>query len=388
VSSAVPVTDHRSPITASVGFICLPHFQAEVEAKLLGGSRTTVVIHQRGRIVSLEERGEAAGLTIGMRLSQAQAICPQAEFVPLAAERYRPFWLEVLDLCVAHMGSVEPGEPGEVFVDLACLKRPTEALEALQQAIEQHTGLTCRTTGGPSKLVAKLRTGANLPDALPVTALWPLDRKTLEHLQALGIMTIGVLRSIPSTRLAEHFGAEARHLHDLARGIDHSPVQPLYPPREIVARQALPGGTDDPAALDGCLRALTEKVARELRRRQEACGRVLLWVTPDESAPVSASLRLRDPSQEARDLLRACRALLPRFNLSGPVAAMTLEAEDCRRDTNRQLNLFYDDRALNRRRQRTRQALAVIRECFGQDIAVLGAEMELPRRERVLAALS
>jgi hypothetical protein len=115
-----------------------------------------------------------------------------------------------------------------------------------------------------------------------------------------------------------------------------------------------------------------------------------LHLLPEEKgdgASFHSSLRLRAPSSDERDLLRAARVLLKRLSLPAPVSAVMLKAADCRRDTSRQLNLFYDDRALARRRQRTSQALEVIRECFGHDIAVLGAEMELPRRERVLAAL-
>jgi hypothetical protein len=99
-------------------------------------------------------------------------------------------------------------------------------------------------------------------------------------------------------------------------------------------------------------------------------------------------LRLHAPSCEGRDILRACRVLLTRLNLRAPITAIHLKASECRRDTGRQLNLFFDDRALARKRQRTSQALQVIRECFGNDITVLGAEIELPRRERLLAAIS
>ncbi|MBM3497538.1 MAG: hypothetical protein FJX74_02600 [Armatimonadetes bacterium] len=403
---AVPITYHQSPVTSTVGFIHLPRFQAEVEAKLLDKARVPLAIHQRGRIISVCESGEAAGLQIGMRLHQAQAVCPSAEFVPLVIDRYEPFWREVLDLCVAHLGSVEPGEPGEVFVDLAGLKRPEEALAPLQVAVETRTGLTCRTACGPSKFVAKLGTGTHFGhdvrqkwvpvpnfalqdflDPLPITELWPLDPKTLQQLQALGIPTIGLLRRIPLDRLAEHFGREARRLQDLARGLDHSPVRPLYPLREVVVRRTLPDGTDNPEALDRCLNELAGKAAAELRRRQEVCGQVALCATPEAGAPSSSSLRLRDPSHDERDLLRACRVLVKRLRPPAPISALTLKASDCRRDTGRQLDLFYDNRALARRRQRTSQALEVIRECFGHDIAILGAEMELPRRERVLAAL-
>jgi DNA polymerase-4 len=399
--------DREQQAVITTGCLLLPRFQAEVEAKLLGTPQQALVIHHRGRVKSLSEAGEKAGLKVGMRLAQAQAICPEAEFIALVEDRYQPFWREVLDLCVAHFGGVEPREPGEVFVDLTGLKQPEEALAVVQRAIEERLGFTCRAACGPSKLVAKLGTGklvtgtyrpglglvpvTNLPvpnlDPLPITELWTLDPKTTEHLQALGITTIGLLRSIPRARLAEHFGREARRLHDLARGIDHSRVEPLYPPREIVARQTFPGGADNPETLDRCLRELARKVAGELRLRQEVCGRITLRATPEEGPEASGTLRLRFPSSAEADLLRACRALLGRLNLSAPITALAVKVSECRRDTGRQLSLFHDNRSLHRKRQRTSKALEVIRECFGHDIAILGTEIERPRRERVLAAI-
>jgi DNA polymerase-4 len=221
--------------TMAVGFVFLPRFQAEVEARLLHPTERPIAVHHRGRVISLCEAAEEAGLKVGIRLPQAQAVCPKAEFVPLVEDRYEPFWKEVLDICVAHFGYVEPREAGEAFFDLNGLKRPEEALTSLQQAITKQTGLTCHVGCGPSKLVAKMgrrhfprgnrgqapfsaevgtggeearENGCLSPisehflDPLPVTRLWPLDAKIIEHLQALGINTIGLLRRIPLARLA------------------------------------------------------------------------------------------------------------------------------------------------------------------------------------------
>lgn len=406
-----------------VGFVWLPRFQAEVEAKRLSRKEQPIVVHYRGRIVSLCERAEAAGLRIGMRLSQAHALLlsgnsteprgytadqgdeksaateqrrPTVEFITFVEERYRPFWEEVLDLCVAHLGSVEPCQPGEVFVNLTGLTHPDEALVNLQQAIVEKTGFTCLTAWGPSKLVARL--GVTSPidltdlsrslDPLPITRLWPLNAKTIEHLQALGITTIGLLRRIDTVRLAEHFGREARRLQDLARGLDHSPVKPLYPPREIIMQQTLPDGSNDLEALERCLQELVRQTARELRRRQESCGRVSMRVMTEDGKEATVSLRLRDPSNDEHVLTRVGRALLERLSVTTPIVNLFFRASECRRSQSRQFNLFYDNRPLSRKRQRTSHALEIIRECFGNDIVILGAEIERPRRERMLAALA
>jgi hypothetical protein len=78
---------------------------------------------------------------------------------------------------------------------------------------------------------------------------------------------------------------------------------------------------------------------------------------------------------------------MTRLNLRAPITSLALQASDCRRAPSRQLSLLFDRRPLNRRRDKVEKALEVIRQCFGHDIAILGGEIERPRRERLLAAL-
>ena len=50
-----------------------------------------------------------------------------------------------------------------------------------------------------------------------------------------------------------------------------------------------------------------------------------------------------------------------------------------------QLNLFADARPQRTGRNRARTALASVTQRFGSQAAMLGAEIEIPRRERLLA---
>jgi len=384
----------------AVGFLLLPRFCAEVEARLSGLGEEPIAVHHRGKLISLSLSAEEAQLRPGMPLTQARAICPEVEFIPFEEDRYQTSWREILNLCATHMSIVEPAGLGEVFVDLSGLRQPSPALADLYQAIQEPTRFTCRPGCGPSKLVAKVAARVQPGKAVApeeareflapfsTSLLWSLDTKILEHLRTLGITTIDLLQKLSIGRLAEHFGREARLVYEAARGVDNCPVESLYPPRTLTVRMSLPGGISNTEILDNCLRKLSGELADRLQLRQEACHRISLRAETEDRQKVSRSLRLRSPVCEGKDLLRACRILRDRLEIPAPVSTITVKASELRRCTSVQLNLFADARPQRTGRNRARTALASVTQRFGSQAAMLGAEIEIPRRERLLALVA
>jgi nucleotidyltransferase/DNA polymerase involved in DNA repair len=572
--------DISSGVSLVVGCILLPRFCAEVEDRALGISpfvilsgaerreesrhSPVIAVHHRGRLLSISPQAEEAGLSVGMRLREAQAVCPEAEFTPFVEEHYHEPWHEVLDVCAAYSSTVEPVCLGEVFFELpdpseqvgapggGCLtndvilngaKRseesavcrgfscgangrgnsrffaslrmtplgrrlpslhhappaglqesighsPLQPIE-IQEAIHRQTGFTCSAGAGSSKLVARIaaqvepgrvvapQQGAEFLAPLPIEHLWPLDEKTRQSLRTLGISTIGLLQQVPVSRLQIHFGRDAQRLLNLALGVDNSPVHPLYPSRTIEARLSLPDAIDDSQRLEACLRKLSAEIAEQLQRRRETCGRIAMRVEvenqvpraprprgqartpvlpspmgkgsegpntrravafpaayparppwghggPDTkpSAPASGfvfgpstgkdaallgvlsppqdvgkaepdregdrevGLRPRTPAFTEEDIFLACRLLLKRMELTAPVTAIVVQASDFHRQSAAQLGLFEAGRARPSVRRRARETLASAQERFGSQAVMLGADIEVPRRERMLAAVA
>src|SRR5205814_1706360 len=99
----------------------------------------------------------------------------------------------------------------------------------------------------PTKFVAKLASDECKPDGLlrvgpedvagflerlPVGRLWGVGDKTAELLGRLAIRTVGDLGRTPPSILERLLGEQAaRHLFDLAHGIDPRPVVAYEAPR-------------------------------------------------------------------------------------------------------------------------------------------------------------
>ncbi len=423
----------------AVGFVFLTRFFAEADLGLrtsdLGltpgspklGTRnselgTLIAIHRRGKIVSLALAAERVGLKVGMRLREAQAVAPEVEFVPFLEDHYQAPWQRVLALCARHVSCLEPVAPGEAFLDLPELRSggPAQSLAEIQRTIERETRFTCVVGGGPSKLVAQIAAEVAPgkvvapEEAASFLAPLPIGKMCLTHfsrsrnmsdtffrqLQDLGLTTIGLLQRVSVARLAEQFGREARQLVELAQGIDHSPVQPLYPPRTLAVRLALPEGVGDREAIDRGLRKLSARIAAGLQEREETCSRLSLRLEVEGGLAMARALRLRRPAAQGDEILRLARHLLSRLEIAALVTALELHASDFQRFVSRQLDLFAhtekgvrhvvpatSGEKVSDTFFRTQEALASVHEHFGHQAALTAAEIELPRRERMLMAL-
>ena len=98
---------------------------------------------------------------------------------------------------------------------------------------------------------------------------------TEERLRQLGVATVGELRGRARAELQSRFGRYGLRLHELARGIDPSPVVADRPVRSISAEDTF--AEDIPlAAAEAAIRRLAEKVWAASRRERRVPRTVVL----------------------------------------------------------------------------------------------------------------
>jgi len=457
---------HPRPTEHSRGRLC--HISGAISREVSNGEpgqpRPTgpVIIHLRGRVFALCPEAEEAGLCAGMPLGQAYAICPRAESLPHDEDLYRAAQRRVLDICAAYVSRIEPFCLHETFLDLAGAGDPAQVLAEIAEAVETQAGFTYRAGAGSSKLVARAaaleapvgraclrppqsvgahgraplrgQDGQPCPGLslvivpggqeaqflapLPLSRLWLLDEDMIEHLEALGLTTIGLLQQTPAGRLGERFGRLGRMLHELAHGVDRSPVRACYPPPVVEARLSLAEGALDMTVIEDGLRRLARKVAGQLRSREQGCRRVGLEAETDDGRSVSRSLRLSATITGEHELFRAAKRLLGRIlepsvaraKPLAPITAVMLRAADLQRCTGVQLDLLgereQEGRPFDklrtapgggwavprgvegRRRERLSDVVASAQKRFGARSVRWAREVEVPRRERMLACLT
>jgi DNA polymerase IV (DinB-like DNA polymerase) len=178
-----------------------------------------------------------------MPISKAWKLCPQAIYLPVNYELYVKVSNEIMTMLREYSDKFEHWGIDEAFLDVTSKVKDYAEAEALARQIKkeiyEREKLTCSIGMGPNKLVAKIASDFQKPDALtivredeaekflaslPVRKLLWVGRKTEQKLGKLGIKTIGDLARYDPTVLAETFGNMGTQIYMMAHGIDKSEV--------------------------------------------------------------------------------------------------------------------------------------------------------------------
>ncbi|SFO93280.1 Y-family DNA polymerase [Tranquillimonas alkanivorans] len=332
--------------------------------RLLRAARGTIeapfaVVAEQGNtqvLSSLSDAAEAAGLSRGQPLRDAQAMCPglltrvqnpQGEAAFLSslrrwAGKFSPWVSEqapdslVVDLTgCAHLFGGEAALMAQLREDCADLGLSVEAgiadtvgaawalarysgraapLARTGDAIDQEAWATRSRAGkrrtwetretpreGAARIAAPGQTRTALAP-LPVAAL-RLDADTVAELGRLGLRRVEDLAGQPRAALARRFGRHLVQRLDQAMGVEPEPVSPAAPPDRFAVRLTLPDPigleTDLLAALDRLLPPLCDKLklkARGARRVRMQCSRAdgsMQWTEVGLARPAHDPDRIR-----------------------------------------------------------------------------------------------
>ncbi|MFN4058689.1 MAG: DUF6504 family protein [Roseinatronobacter sp.] len=265
------------------------------------------------RLVCLNRAAEQAGLTNGIGLADARALCPDlvtALHDPAAqaqglgallrwARRYSP-WVAldgpdglVLDLTgAAHLF----GGEGGVLADLS--GRLARMGLGARMAIAG--------TRGAAWAVARLGAGGIVPaggearalNPLPLAAL-RLPPDTLDALERLGLRIIRDLAQIPRATLPRRFGSEVLLRLDQALGHVAEPVSPAPLPPHFGVRLSLPDPIGLQADLQAGLVRLLDRLCEHLHRAEQGARRLTLTLSRVDGQALVLDISLARPMRDA-----------------------------------------------------------------------------------------
>ena len=223
--------------------------------------------------------------------------------------------LDVADLLFFHPAGDRRHQPGGV------------AARVIRREIRDETALTASAGVAPNKFLAKIASDWKKPDGLfvirpqeveaflsplPVGKLPGVGKTTGAALAALGIATVGDLKSRPLVELEMRFGRFGRRLHELSRGVDEHPVVAHRPVKSISSETTFEN--DLPLA---ALTVTVERLARqvwEAARRRERLGRTItVKLKTADFRALSRRFTPAAPPADAQELAGFAVAMLDQF---------------------------------------------------------------------------
>jgi DNA polymerase-4 len=321
----LPVTE-RPP--EPILHVDLDAFYASVEALKDPSLRGKPVVvggaGPRGVVASASYEARRFGIRSAMPGVRARRLCPEAIFLPADFAAYRAHSNRFREVLLAHTPLVEPISLDEAFLDVggatSLFGQPPAIAAKIRADVEREVGVTCSVGVASTKFVAKLASDECKPDGmlvvsadgvmaflepLPVGRLWGVGEKTGEVLGRLAIRTIGDLGRTPESILARLLGEQnARHLSQLAHGVDDRVVVPYEAPKSVGHEETFERDIDDDETILRELLALSGRVASRLRADGYRARTVTLKVRLATFTTLTRARTLPDATDVGADLYR------------------------------------------------------------------------------------
>ncbi|MBU1564365.1 MAG: DNA polymerase IV [Proteobacteria bacterium] len=291
---------------------------------IVGGSPQS-----RGVVAACSYEARKFGIHSAMPCSKAVRLCPEAIFTPPRMGRYVEISNQIMGIFRQHTDLVEPLSLDEAFLDVTHIgeKHPSATLLArhICQQIYQELQLTASAGISYNKFLAKVASDINKPhgittippktahqflDALPIRKFFGVGQVTEKKMRQLGINTGSDLKKWDAERLVFHFGKIGSFLHNIVRGIDDRPVEPVRVRKSIGSETTLPYDTDDLTEINKLLAELADDLEKTLLRKNKGGYTLTLKVRYKDFTTITRSITVRTAMFSVDDFVPMLPGLL------------------------------------------------------------------------------
>jgi DNA polymerase-4 len=288
---------------------------------------------KRSVVCAASYEARSFGVRSAMPAIRAERLCPEAIFVAPDFPRYREASRCVREIFKRHTDLIEPLSLDEAYLDVTENKAglPTATLVArlIREQIRQELHLTASAGVATNKFLAKLASDWRKPDGLfviqpeevdafllplPVGRIPGVGKVTEQKLATLGAQTVRDLRTLALSVLEQHFGRYGRRLHELALGIDDSPVVPDRPTKSISVEDTFEHDVLL-AETEPMIRHLAEKLWAASRKEARSAHTVVLKLKTSEFKILTRSHTSESSPSSCTQLIEIALKLRERVDL-------------------------------------------------------------------------
>ena len=338
----------------------------------------------RGVVAAASYEARKFGIHSALAMAIAIRRCPHGIFLPPRISRYREISKEIFTIFQSYTPLVEPISLDEAFLDVTGSFRlfgPAEEIAAaIKKQVTEGIGLTVSAGIASSKLVAKIASDFDKPDGLtivpagqeqsflaplPITRLWGAGKATREALSLLGVKTIGDLSRLPPDLLQRKFGKHGMSLYQASLGIDDREVTPGREMKSIGHEETFSADLTDPGQIHRELLALSDKVARRMRRYGVLGRCVTLKVKYNDFHLATRSKTIGQPTDDSKEIFRHVIRLLEKTKAgTTPVRLLGISLSHLHMESKFQTSLF-PDKTDRLKQMLVNKAVDAINEKFG-----------------------
>ncbi|HUX99491.1 MAG TPA: DNA polymerase IV [Candidatus Deferrimicrobium sp.] len=287
----------------------------------------------RGVVSTSSYEARKFGVKSGMPISRAYKLCPQGIYLRPDIRYYKEISDQIMEILRSYADSFEQWGIDEAFLDVTKQINnnisPIELAQKIKDEIYTKIQLTCSIGIGPNKQVAKIASDFKKPDGLTyvpldkvrsfldplpvekIIGVGPKFKKSLN--EKLNIETIADLANYPAEKLNKMFGKMGIYLHQVAHGIDNSPVREDYKRKSIGAEITFDEDVEDFKVIYKSLELLIDKLHKDILKGGFLFQTVVVKIRFSNFSTYTRQKRLKAPTNDKKVALKIGKYLLKEF---------------------------------------------------------------------------
>lgn len=336
---------------AGIEQVDFPELQGQ-PVGITNGSRGTCII-----TCSYEARG--FGIQTGMRLKEAQKLCPNLIQRPARPARYAAISGRIMNALHDITPDVEVFSVDEAFLDVTCCQQlwgdPVTIGHRVKQKIYAVSQLVCSIGISGDKTTAKYAAKCHKPSGFTVIPPWEAKER-LRHvnvtelcgiasgigkfLARYGVKTCGDMEKLPIGVLATRFGNVGRRIWYMCQGQDPDKLQTVTTnPKSMGHGKVIPPNTVDQKIILTYLLHMSEKLAARLRRHNLQAQHFFVGFKNYAKGWLGNQTKTLFPTNDGREIFKICKMIYDHFCYGEAVSQVQVTALDPKIQHN-QLDFF------------------------------------------------
>ncbi|MBL7209386.1 MAG: hypothetical protein ISS52_04745 [Dehalococcoidia bacterium] len=278
---------------------------------------------ERKRVYDASAEAIVSGVQLGMPLSEAYVLCPEAKFLPPKEERYREVYEQVAEILEGSSPSVETGELGCAFFDATGFEDESRLASEIVSGLFHHIGLRACFGIASNKFLARVAAYVTKPEAPIIVPeggeksflapfsvdFLPCSEETKKRFNLLGIRIIGQLAGFTKETLVEQFDKDGIVVYEFAHGIDRTPLFPRNKPRLVSDRVHFDAPIDGSPELLAVIGGVLDRFLAELKGHGQVCRKIKLGIN-FSTASEEVTLGLREATNSHKAIMVRLRSWL------------------------------------------------------------------------------
>jgi DNA polymerase-4 len=283
---------------------------------------------RRGVVSTCSYEARAFGVRSAMSSARAAMLCPDAIWTHGSFDRYHEVSSAVRAIFAGESPRVQPVSIDEAYLDVTPGTYSTEhpvAVARRIRALVAELGVTCSVGVSASKSVAKIASDHDKPDGLtvvcpgdeaaflaplPVRAMPGIGPKSAEHLEQLGLRTLGDIAALDDATSRQVLGSQGSDLVARARGLDVRDVHDNASVKSVSNERTFATDVRTPEEVDGALAGLAAKVGQRLRGKGLAGRTITVKLRFSDFSTKTVRRTVTVPADDERVFLPVARELI------------------------------------------------------------------------------